>query len=99
MRRDHGSCSAEVSVSRRIPLRLFRMPYTRRSINDSRIIQHQKPQRRAEDAHLCATRFSRTVVSASNPGVFIGGQQHPVDFEPARRFYGALDAARVVMYA
>ncbi len=57
----------------------------------------QVAQRYAPFAFLCGS--SLTVIEASNPGVFIGGQQHPVDFEPARRGDGALDAARVVMRA
>ena len=60
-------------------------------------ISKQVAQRYAPFAFLCGS--SLTVIEASNPGVFIGGQQHPVDFEPARRGDGALDAARVVMHA
>ena len=60
-------------------------------------MREQVAQRYAQFAFLCGS--SLTVIEASDPGVFVGGQQHPVDFEAARGCYGALDAARVIMHA
>ena len=44
-------------------------------------------------------RLSLMVIDSSNPRVFVGRQQHPVDTQPARCLYGALHAADVVMHA
>jgi hypothetical protein len=74
---------------------LFPVPYPRAA--EGIRGQHQVAQRQAQFAFLCG--FSVMVIEASSPGVFIGGQQHPVDLQPAPRGHGALNATRVVMHA
>jgi hypothetical protein len=44
-------------------------------------------------------RLSLMVIDSSNPRVFIGRQQHPVDTQATRCLDGVLHAACVVMHA